>query len=271
MHALPRVDVEGLQINYAIAGVGEPLLLLPALAADVSCFALQLDEYARSFTCISVDFPGVGASDTPPGPYATVEYADQMAAFLDAIGIESAHVSGLSLGSAVATHLAARYPERVRSVTLSSTWDVTDALLRVRVENWCALARALPSVTDALILGVFPWCFTPDMYAERPGFVAEIEAFTRSLPPQPLDAFLAQAQAVLDHDASGVLGEISAPTLITFGARDQVTSTRFLDPMRAGIPHAEVVVFEHLAHAGLNEDPQTFTAATLGFLLRQAA
>lgn len=268
---MPRVAVEGVRINYEVAGAGEPLLLIPALAADSHCFALQLDEYARRFTCICVDLPGVGASDTPPGPYSTVGYADQMAAFLDAIETDSAHVSGLSLGSAVATHLAARHPERVRSLTLNSTWDVTDGPLRVRIENWCALARALPSVTEALILGVFPWCFTPDMYAERPGFVAEIEAFTRSLPPQPLDAFLAQAQAVLGHDASGVLGEISAPTLITFGARDQVTSTRFLDPMRAGIPHAEVVVFEHLGHAGLNEDPQAFTAATLEFLLRQAA
>ncbi len=268
---MPRVDAGGVRINYEIAGAGEPLLLIPALGADLHCFGLQLEDYARSFTCICVDLPGAGASDMPPGPYSTVGYADQMAAFLDAIGIESAHVSGLSLGSAVATHLAARHPDRVRSLTLSSTWNATDGPLRVRIENWCALARALPTVTEALILGVFPWCFTPDMYADRPGAVAEIEAFTRSLPPQPLAAFLAQAEAVLDHDASGALGAISAPTLITFGARDQVTSTRFLDAMRAGIPHAEAVVFEHMGHAGLNEDPQTFTAATLEFLLRQVA
>jgi pimeloyl-ACP methyl ester carboxylesterase len=268
---MPVVNVEGLRINYEAVGDGEPLLLIPALGADVNCFALQVPDYARHFTCISVDLPGAGASDALPGPSSTVGYADHMAAFLDAIGIEPAHVSGLSLGSAVATHLAARHPDRVRSLTLSSTWDVTDALMRVRIENWCALARALPSVTDALILGVFPWCFTPEMYAERPEFVAQIEAFTRSLTPQSLNGFLGQADAVLGHDASRALGQISAPTLITFGARDQVTSTRFVDPLREGIPHAELVVFDHLGHAGLNEDPDAFTDATLEFLLRHAS
>lgn len=268
---MAQVQVDGLTINYDVQGQGDPLLLIPALAADLSCYAFQLPEYTKHFTCISIDLLGSGRSDKPPGPYSTVGYADQLAAFLSAIGVESAHVSGLSLGSAVATHLAARHPLRVRSLTLNSTWDTTDALLRVRIENWRALACALPSVTDALILGIFPWCFTPQMYAERPDFVADLESFVRGLPEQPLDAFLSQSQAVLEHDAAGVLGSISAPTLITVGACDQVTSVRFVEPVSTGIRKSDVVVFEHLSHAGLNEDPDTFTRATLAFLLRQAS
>ena len=71
------------------------------------------------------------------------------------------------------------------------------------------------------------------------------------------------------HDASAVLGEIDAPTLITFGARDLVCSTRFAEPLKSGIAGSELVVFEHLSHAGLHEDPETFNRATLDFLLRQ--
>lgn len=268
---MAHAHVDGVMINYEIQGEGDPLLLVPALGADLNCYAFQLPDYAKHFACISIDLPGTGRSDKPPGPYSTVAYADQLAAFLQVIGVESAHISGVSLGSAIATHLAARHPSRVRSLTLNSTWDTTDALLRIRIENWRALARALPSVTDALILGIFPWCFTPQMYADRPEFVAELEGVVRGLPDQPLDAFLSQSQAVLDHDAAGVLADIRAPTLITFGAHDQVTSLRFLEPVRKRIPQSEVVVFEDVAHAGLNEDPDAFTDATLAFLLRHAS
>ena len=93
--------------------------------------------------------------------------------------------------------------------------------------------------------------------------------FVRSRPAQPLDAFLAQTEAAIAHDASAVLGEIDAPTLITFGARDLVCSTRFAEPLTSGIGGSELVVFEHLSHAGLHEDPETFNRATLDFLLRQ--
>jgi pimeloyl-ACP methyl ester carboxylesterase len=65
------------------------------------------------------------------------------------------------------------------------------------------------------------------------------------------------------------LSEINAPTLLTFGARDLVCSTRFADPLENGIAGSELVVFEHLSHAGPHEDPETFNRATLDFLLRQ--
>ena len=74
---------------------------------------------------------------------------------------------------------------------------------------------------------------------------------------------------MLAHDAGGVLGRIEAPTLVTFGAHDLVTSTRFADPLTTGIANSELVVFEHLSHAGLHEDPDAFNRATLEFLGRQ--
>jgi pimeloyl-ACP methyl ester carboxylesterase len=73
---------------------------------------------------------------------------------------------------------------------------------------------------------------------------------------------------VLAHDASSALGEIRAPTLVTFGAHDLVTSTRFAKPLTSGIVDSELVVFDHLSHAGLHEDPDAFNGATVEFLLR---
>src|SRR3954471_14234377 len=98
---MPRVEIEGLTINYAVRGDGEPLLLIPYLSADHASYAFQLPAYTEHFSCIAVDLPGTGESDKPAGPYSTVGYADQVAAFLGAIGVEQAHVAGVSLGAAV--------------------------------------------------------------------------------------------------------------------------------------------------------------------------
>jgi pimeloyl-ACP methyl ester carboxylesterase len=80
---------------------------------------------------------------------------------------------------------------------------------------------------------------------------------------------MAQLDAVVAHDASQALAEIRVPTLITFGARDLVCSTRFARRLHEGIAHSELVVFDHLSHAGLHEDPEVFNRITLDFLLRQ--
>jgi pimeloyl-ACP methyl ester carboxylesterase len=106
------------------------------------------------------------------------------------------------------------------------------------------------------------------MYVERPEYAQALADFVRGRPAQPLEVFLSQTEAVLAHDARAVLGEIGAPTLVTFDAHDLVTSTRFADPLTNGIVNSEMIVFDHLSHAGLHEDPEAFNRATLDFLLR---
>jgi pimeloyl-ACP methyl ester carboxylesterase len=267
---MAKVDVDGLTINYEVQGEGDPLLLIPYLSADHACYAFQLPAYTEHFSCIALDLPGTGESDKPPGPYSTDTYADQVSAFMGAIGVERAHVAGVSLGAAVGMHLATRHPERVRSLSLHSAWDVSDAYVRVIVDMWRELASSVPAVADMVIDGILPLCFTPEAYVERPEFIAAIADFVRSRPPQPLEAFMAQSDAALNHDASAVIGGIGVPTLITVGAHDLVCSPRFANRMNTAIAGSELVVFDDLSHGALHEDPETFNRATLDFLLRQA-
>lgn len=265
---MPDVRVNDITLHYEQEGSGEPLLLIPYLAADNACYAFQVSEYAKHFTCISVDPRGTGASDKPAGPYSTEQFADDMAGLLGALGIERAHVMGLSLGAATGLWLASRYPERVKSLSLHSAWHNTDPFLRVVVSGWQTMAKALGSVPEMVIQGIFPWCFTPELYAARPDYIEALEAFVRGRPVQPLDAFMSESAAVLAHDARGQLSAITAPTLITFGQRDQITSTRFANPLQQGIAGSELLVFEGCAHAPIYEAVDEFNAKTLAFLQR---
>src|SRR5260370_25056012 len=91
--------------NYGQQGKGEPLILIPYLSADCACYAFQVAEYAKHFTCISIDLRGKGASDKPEGVYSTQLYADDVAAFMQAVEIQHAHVFGPSLLAATCTCL----------------------------------------------------------------------------------------------------------------------------------------------------------------------
>jgi pimeloyl-ACP methyl ester carboxylesterase len=120
------------------------------------------------------------------------------------------------------------------------------------------------------IRGIFPWCFTPELYAARPEYIQSLAEFVRGRPAQSLGSFIQQSDAVINHDADEQLGKISAPTQITFGRFDQVTSTRFADRLKQGIRRSELVVFEGCSHAPLYEKVEEFNSKTLEFLQRHA-
>lgn len=267
---MPVVRANNIDIYYETQGEGEPLVLIPYLAADQACYAFQVAEYARHFTCYTVDLRGAGLSGKPEGPYTTELLADDIAAFMAAAGIPSAHVSGLSLGAATGMWLAAKYPSLVKTLSLHSGWTASDPYLRVVVEGWRTLAAALDSVAEMVIQGIFPWCFTPELYAARPEYVESLADFVRGRPMPPVDAFLRQSGAVLSHDATAVTGLIQAPTQVTFGRRDAVTSTRFAAPLTESIKDTELVVFDDCAHAPIYENVEEFNAKTLAFLTRHS-
>ena len=268
---MPRIQAGNITMNYDQQGSGEPLVLIPYLAADYACYAFQVADYSKHFTCISVDLRGTGESDKPGGVYSTEMFADDVAALMQALGISNAHVYGLSLGAATGIWLAAKYPDRVKSLSLHSGWPKTDAYIKTVVQGWQVMAKALDSVPEMVIQGIFPWCFTPELYAQKPDYIQALSDFVRGRPKQPVDAFIQESDAVLAHDAEAQLGRIRAPTQITFGRHDLVTSTRFADRLHDGIEGSELHIFEDCSHAPLYENVAAFNATTLDFLKQHAA
>jgi pimeloyl-ACP methyl ester carboxylesterase len=256
-------------MNYDQQGSGEPLILIPYLAADSACYAFQVAEYAKHFTCISIDPRGAGETDKPEGTYSTELFADDVSAFMQALGVDRAHISGLSLGAAIGVWLAAKYSDKVKSLSLHSPWTKTDPFLKAVVESWQLLARALGSVPELIVTGIFPWCFTPELYANQE-YMQSLAGFVRSRPAQPVDAFIRQTEAVLAHAVEPQPRQVSAPTQITFGRHDLVTSTRFAPALTESISGSELIVFENCSHAPIYENVDEFNQQTLEFLQRHS-
>jgi pimeloyl-ACP methyl ester carboxylesterase len=267
---MPNVTANGINHHYEQQGAGEPLILIPYLAADNACYAFQVADYAKHFTCISLDLRGTGESASSEEPYSTEDLADDVAAVMAALKIERAHVVGLSLGAAVGMWFAAKHRDRVTSLSLHSGWDRSDPFLKNVVQGWQVMAGGLSDVAAMVIQGIFPWCFTPELYAARPEYIESLADFVRGRPRQTLEAFILQSGAVIEHDATAALASITAPTQITFGRHDLVTSTRFAKPLTQAIPKSELHVFADCSHAPIYENVAAFNEVSLAFLKRHA-
>lgn len=160
---------------------------------------------------------------------------------------------------------------RQGQVIVGAQWVAEDGpLLKTVVEGWQVMAKALGSVPEKVILGIFPRCFTPELYAAKPEYIQSLADFVRSRPAQSLAAFIQQSNALITHDVEGKLGQITAPTQITFGRHDMMTSTRFADRMKGNIRGSELLIFEGCAHATIYEKVEEFNQKTLAFLERHA-
>ena len=263
---MPKITANNVVLNYHQQGSGEPLILIPYLAADHACYAFQLADYSKHFTCIALDLRGTGESQELDAAYSMQDLALDLSSFMQVLGIERAHIFGLSLGAAAGMCFAAQYPEKVKSLSLHSAWPRSDAYLKAVVQTWQSGAKSLPSVADMVVENIFPWSFTPELYAQKPDYIQSLAEFVRARPRQALEAFLHQSEAVKAHDALYQLGAITAPTQITFGRYDMVTSTRFAAPLTQAIASSQLTVFDRCAHAPIYEDVETFNAATLFFL-----
>jgi 3-oxoadipate enol-lactonase len=265
---MPKIKA-AITIHYEQRGTGEPLILIPYLAADHACYAFQVAEFAKHFTCISLDLRGIGESDKTTASYTTETLADDVVGFIDALGIGRAHLFGLSLGAAVSLWIGAKYPEKVRSLSLHGAWTKSDPFTRAVLESWRIMARSLGNVQETVIRGLFPWCFTPELYGARPEYIQALCDFVRSRPAQSLESFLLQSDAAMNHDVQAQLGHIKAPTQVTFGEHDMVTGG-FIDRLKNGIADCETHIFRGCSHAALYEHVDEFNGKVLEFLQRRA-
>jgi pimeloyl-ACP methyl ester carboxylesterase len=166
--------------------------------------------------------------------------------------------------------LAAKYPDRVKSLSLHSGWHKSDPYLKTVVNGWQLIAKQMDDMLETVIQGDLSMVLHAELYAQKPDHIQALSDFVRGRPKQPLDSFMLQSNAAVKHDAAAQLGQIRAPTQITFGRHDLVCSTRFADPLKSGIKQSEVHIFEDCSHAALYENVPAFNEKTLAFLRRHA-
>ena len=272
---MPFVNLPtGIEMYYEIEGSGDPLLLIMGTSADHTTWAAQVEAYRDHYTVITYDNRGTGQSTHPEdvSDYSMRILADDAAALLDWIGVERAHVSGLSLGSATAQELAVNHPAKVATLQLHCTWGRSDEWFIRMIET--LEMHILHDDPAGYIRTGLLWVASPTFINDQPD---DVEAFERGFiidnPHPPSKAgMLGHFHADKTHDTIDRLGSIKVPTLITSGEVDWQVPTRYGLEVQRAIEGSTMHVFRgpHSSHIAFHEMVDEWNAFTLGWLDRQA-
>jgi 3-oxoadipate enol-lactonase len=221
-----------------------PVLVLgSSLGTDRTMWDAALPRLAERLRVVRYDHRGHGSSPVPPGPYDLAGLAGDLVELLDALGIERAHVGGVSLGGMVAMQLAATRPDRVDRLGLVCT-----SAHLPPASSWTERAATVRTAgAGALVDAVFARWFTP-AGADSAEALRLRDAFL-AVPPE---GYAGCCEAVGAMDLRPLLGRITAPTLVVAGADDPGAPPPHAEVIAAGIVggggSAEVVVLPATAH-----------------------
>jgi 3-oxoadipate enol-lactonase len=234
-----------------------PVLVLgPSLGTTTALWAPALPHLADRYRLIRYDHRGHGGSPVPDGPYRIEDLGGDVLALLDRLGVERAHVAGVSLGGMVAMWLAANAPERVdRLVPICTTTRFTPP------EMWrdraaAVRANGLSSIADAVVARWLP----PETDA------ALVAAAYDLLAGVPDEGYASTCEALEVADLAPDLARITAPTLVFAGALDPASPPAHAERIAAGIAGARVMVVPGAAHLAVLTHPAAVATSMTAFL-----
>lgn len=251
----------GQALDVEITGEGEPLLLIQGMSGHGGMWGdAFLEPLAREYEVISYDHRGVGASSRADGPFTIADLADDAAALLAALGRDSAHVLGISMGGMVAQELALRTPERVRSLVLGCTTAGGPEAFAAPGPG--RLLEAIATRDPQLATQVaFEVNVSPE-FAAHPGELERFRAASMSR-RVPAAVVARQSAACVAHDTRSRLGAIVVPTVIVHGDLDEMIVASEGAGLAAGIRGAVHEAWPGVGHLFWWERPEETAALVL--------
>ncbi len=264
------VNAGGIRTRYLEAGSGhrDTLLFLHGSGGYLEAYLRNIPEHAKHYRVFAIDMIGHGFSDKPDHPYEPKHYATHVCAFLDAMGIERAHLSGESLGGWVAEYTAAHHPDRVNKIILNTAAGVHyDPAVSARIHSMSIAAAGTPNRENIRKrlewLMLDPSIVTEEMVDMRyrvytqPGFARAMEnIMCLHTPEYRLPNLMTEQEWSL----------IEAPTLVMWTSHDPGSTIEVGQKLARGIRGARFEVMSNCGHWPQFEDPATFNRLQLEFL-----
>lgn len=257
---MPTVEANGESLNYIAQGSGPPLVLLHGVGCDAGLWSPVIDRLGNEYNVYAFNLRGHDGSSCN-GDLSVAAMADDIAAAMTALGIETFDLAGVSLGAAVALHIAAKAPARVRSLTvagigLDASASLKDEIYGVReMVHYLAPEDFAQQVSEALLV--------PDAPAEQ------IEAVARAIGAITRPRYLQSLEALAAAGIAGIAGAVKASTLVLHGALDELVAAADADALAGAIAGARRGDLADAGHLANIDDSDGFVAALKGFLAGQ--
>jgi pimeloyl-ACP methyl ester carboxylesterase len=252
---MATVTVNGHELHHLQRGDGEPLLLIMGMSGThLSWGEPFLAALEHDFEVTVFDNRGVGhSSKTEPG-YALADLADDTAGLIEALGHESMHVLGISMGGMIAQELAIRHPGRIRTLALGCTYSGGEGSALTQPEVFQRLAESWGSGDVELALRTGWEVNVSERFAGDDDAYAAFKKAALDLPVR-VPVIMGQLQAIGQHDTSSRLDEITAPTLVVHGTDDQMLPVSNAHMIAGRIPGARLEILDGVGHLFFVEQP----------------
>ena len=245
-----------MDLHHVRRGQGERLLLIQGMSGTHATWGEPLlTDLERDFDVVAYDHRGIGLSPATSDPFELSELADDAAGVLDAIGWDSAHVMGISMGGMVAQELALRHGDRIRTLTLGCTYagGPGSALSPPQVSQ--KLGEALMSGDRERGIRTGFEVNVSERFAQQEGAYETFREMVLSVPAKVATIML-QIQAIGRHDTSARLGQIDRPTLVVHGTEDQMLPASNGEMIAGLIPGARLELLDGVGHMFWWEQPE---------------
>jgi pimeloyl-ACP methyl ester carboxylesterase len=255
-----------LNMEYHIEGSGPPLLMIMGLGGQASSWGEPLLEgLQRHFSTIRFSNRGTGGTDKPSGGYTVPRMGEDTAALMEAIGLDQAHVFGISMGGMIAQELVLNHPERVQGLVLGCTTCGQVHSLAVPAQTVAKFGQMMQLPVDDRVQRFWEIAVTPEFMEERAGFLAHIMEIGMAT-PTPMETFGQQFGAIQSFDSWDRLPQIKSPTLIIHGDRDVLVPVENAEILHERIPGSRVRIVQGTGHCFFWEEPEEVVEEVVGFL-----
>ncbi len=261
---MPTIQSNGINIAYDIAGTGHPLLLVGGLGYGAWQWKYLVPELTPHYQVITFDNRGADGSDKPDGPYTTPMMAADAIGLLDGLGLKSAYVMGISLGGHIVQSLVLERPDLVEKLILAATHYGGQSAIPPRPEIVKMVMDRSGTPLDFLKRS-FRIATASGYIDKHPEMEQELLNY-RLTNPVPPAQYQAQAGASVAHNEEARIGQIKVPTLILFGAEDNVVNPDNAPLMKEKIPNSQVVILPGVGHMFTIENPRLAAQAIREFL-----
>jgi 3-oxoadipate enol-lactonase len=255
-HGVPTAGDAGAELYWERRGRGEPLLLIQGMSGTHLTWGEPfLTRLEADFDCVIFDNRGIGNSAEAAGPFTIADLAADPLTVMDAVGFESAHVLGISMGGMVAQELALAAPQRIRSLTLGCTYPGGEGSSLADPADAQVLVEALASGNqDTVFRAMYEMNLSSGFRADEAHY-ADFTAVAGALPARQATIQL-QLQALVGHDAQSRLAEIAAPTLVIHGTADKMIPSANGELIASLVPGARLELLEGVGHMFWWEQPE---------------
>jgi len=256
-----KIDANGISINYTIEGEGPWIALSHSLACNLHMWDEEAKRLSKRYKVLRYDTRGHGESSAPAGAYTLELLADDLHALLQALGVQSAHFVGLSMGGMIGQTYALKYPGMFKSLALC---DTTSRYPDAAASLWAERIKTVEAQgMEPLVASTLERWFTAPFRQARPEVVAKVAAMIRST---PVPGYVGCSHAIPKINVTARLKEIRCPSVVIVGKDDPGTPVAMAEEIHQALPGSELVIIPSAAHLSNLEQPDAFNQALAKFL-----